>query len=226
MVRERAGLITVSLPASFACARHGREPAAQPDGDPQCRDATGHVHRQLQDIGPDHRLEPAEPGVDEGRNAHHDDRGGDAPAGDERQRHRAGKYPHAVAQEAGHQEDHRGDATRVGPEATLEPLVRGLLLAAEIAGQQPGGHADAADEVSEGELEEGEVAAGADPRHGDDRQRRGLGGHDGEHDRPGREVARPEEVVARRRLPPRHPEPEGEGEDEVDGDDGEIEGPH
>ena len=36
-----------------------------------------------------------------------------------------------------------------GPEAPLQPLVGRLLLAAEIAGQEPGGDADAADEVPE-----------------------------------------------------------------------------
>ncbi len=49
-----------------------------------------------------------------------------------------------------------------GPKRRLEPLVGGLLLATEVARQQPGGDADAADEVADGELEEGEIAAGPD----------------------------------------------------------------
>ena len=51
----------------------------------------------------------------------------------------------------------------------------------------------------------------------------GLGRHDGEQDRPGRQVTRAEEVIGRAALPPGHPEPDPEGKDEVADDDEEVE---
>jgi hypothetical protein len=105
----------------------------------------------------------------------------------------------------------------------LQPCVRRFLLAAEIAGKQPQGHADAADQVADRELEEGEVAAGADAGNGDDRERGGLGGDDGEQDRPGGEIPRAEEVVGGAALVAGDPEPYTERKDEVEADDDDVE---
>ena len=217
---------TRSLPASCARARASDAPPAELPGDEQGADPAGQIDRELEHVGPHHGLEAAEPGVDHGDDAHHHDRRRHAPAGHQRERDGAGEDPDGVAQEAGDQEDERGEPPGADAEARLEPGVGGLLLAPEVAGEEPARHADAADEVAEGELEKRQVAAGADARDGDDRERRGLGGDDGEQDGPGRQVARAEEVVGRAALVARDPEADAQREDEVQHDDGEVESVH
>jgi hypothetical protein len=77
--------------------------------------------------------------------------------------------------------------------------------------------------VPKAELQESHIAPRADPRHGDDGDRGGLGRDDREQGRPGRQVARAEEVIGRAALPPSQPEPDTEGKDEVADDDEEVE---
>ena len=149
---------------------------------------------------------------------------GNAPAGHQREGNGAGKDPDGVAQEAGDQKDGRGEPPGTYSEAGLEPGVRRLLIAPEVSRQEPDGHADASDQIAEGELEEGEVAARADAGHRDHGERRGFGGDDGEENGPGGQVSRAEEVVGGAPLAAGYPEPEAQGEDEVQDDDDEVGG--
>ncbi len=202
----------------------GAGTAGQLPGDEQRGHPTGHVYRELDHIRPDHGLEPAEPGVDQRHEAHRDDRGGDVPPGHQGQRDRPGEDPDPVAQEPGDEEERGDQPPGRDAEAGLQPGIRGLLLAGEVTGQEPSGHGDAPEEVAEGELEEGQVAARADPGHRDDGERARLRGHDREQDRRGREVARAEEVVAGGALAPAGPHPDGHHHRGVGGDDREVEG--
>ena len=77
----------------------------------------------------------------------------------------------------------------------LQALVRGVLRTVEIAWQEQCRDADAADEVSERDLQEGEVTAGREPRYGDHRQGGGFGGDDGKHQRPPGQPTVPEKIV-------------------------------
>ena len=146
--------------------------ARQVPGDEQRPHAARQIHRELKHVGPHHGLEAAEPGVDHRHHAHDDDRRRHPPAGDERQRDRAGEHPDRVAQEAGDEEDERREPPRPDAEARLEAGVGRLLLTPEISRQEPARDRDPADQVAHGELEEGQVAAGADAGDRDDRERR------------------------------------------------------
>lgn len=163
--------------------------------DQQRRQSAGHVDEQLEGIGPDHGLQAAEEGVEQGHATHRHDGPGDIPARHQRQRDGAGKDAHPVGQEACHEKQHRQGAPRVGAEAGLQSLIGGLLSAIKVPRQKPDGHADAPDQVTQRQLQETEVATRADARDRDHRQRRGLRGHDGQHHRPGRQIARAQKVV-------------------------------
>jgi hypothetical protein len=197
--------------------------AREVPGDEERADAAGEIDRELQHVGPDDRLEAAEPGVDHRDEAHRHDRRRDAPPGDDRERDGAREDAHRVAEEARHEEHDRREPPRLDAEAALEPGVGGLLIAAEVAREEPRRHAEAPDQVAEGELQEAQVAAGADAGDRDDGERARLGRDDRQQDRPRGEVARTEEIVGRARLPPRDPETDAEAQQEVDADDPEIE---
>src|SRR4029453_15966191 len=101
--------------------------------------------------------------------------------------------------------------------------VSGFLLTPEIAGKKPDCDGDTSYHEAEGELQEGEVAAGAGARDGDDGDCGGLGRDDRQEDRPGGQVARTEEIVARGLLMPGHPQTDTERDRTVRNDDREVE---
>jgi hypothetical protein len=105
----------------------------------------------------------------------------------------------------------------------LEAGVGGLLGAAEVPREEPGGDGDPADQIADRELEEGQVPPRADPRRRDDRERRGLGGDDREEDRPGGEAAGAEEVVTGRLLGACCPDADEDVGEEIDDDRREVE---
>jgi hypothetical protein len=158
--------------------------------------------------------------------AHDYDRRRYAPIGHQGQWNGAGKYPDRVAQKSGDQEDGRGEPASPHPEPGLEPGVGGLLVTPEISGQEEAGYGDPADEIAEGELQECQVAAGADARNRDDGEGRGLGRDDGEENSPGGQVPGTEKIIGGAALPPRHPESQPEGEDEIESDNDEVGVPH
>jgi hypothetical protein len=87
-----------------------------------------------------------------------------------------------------------------GAEAAVDELVRGEQFAAEVLREQQEADDDASDQVSEDDLEEAEVVVVGEAGDADDGERAGLGGDDGERDRPPGNVAVGEEVVAQRAM--------------------------
>ncbi len=154
------------------------ESTSQRGGDPQGSKSADEVDHQLDHVGPDHRLDAPDVGVPQGDDAHDDDRRWNAPPGEQGERNRAGKNPHAVTEEARHQEDQRYRASRRRTESRFEPCIGGFLLAAEVARQQPDRDPDAAEEIADRELQKGQVATRPDGRGRDDRDGRGLSGDD------------------------------------------------
>ncbi len=191
-------------------------------GDHQCSHTSSQVYGQLNHIGPHHRLEPAEPGVDEGDATHGHDSRRDAPPGQQREGDGTRKNANAIAQKSGAEKDHRYHTPGGRPEARLQPGVGGLLVPAKIPGQQPDRDADPADQVAKGELKKRQVAASADSRHRDHGQGRGFGRNDRKKDRPRREISGAEEIVAGRLLAARRPQPYPERNREVQRDDDEV----
>jgi hypothetical protein len=87
-----------------------------------------------------------------------------------------------------------------GAEAAVDELVRGEQFAAEVLREQQEADDDASDQVSEDDLEEAEIVVVGEAGDADDGERAGLGGDDGERDRPPGNVAVGEEVVAQRAM--------------------------
>ena len=71
-----------------------------------------------------------------------------------------------------------------------------VQLAAEIRRQEQHAHQEAADHVAQRQLQERHVRCIGAGRHADEAQRAGLGGDDGEADRPPRHRTAGQEVVA------------------------------
>ena len=95
--------------------------------------AAGQVDGELQHIGPDHRLEAAEPGVDHRTMPITTIAVGTLQPVTRASGMALGEDADGVAQEAGHQEDERREPPGADAEARLEPRVGRLLLAPEVA---------------------------------------------------------------------------------------------
>ena len=141
---------------------------------------------------------------------------------DERQRNGAGENPNRVSQEASYQEYGGCEPAGAHAETRFQPGVGSLLLSPEIPRQEPDGYSDASDQISEGELQKGQIATGANARYRDDGQCRCFGCDDREQNCPGGEIAGAEEVVGSALLTACDPEAEPQGEDEVDDDNSEV----
>ena len=94
-----------------------------------------------------------------------------------------------------------------------------VQLAAEIRRQEQHAHQEAADHVAQRQLQERHVRCIGAGRHADEAQRAGLGGDDGEADRPPRHRTAGQEVVAGGLLEPREPRTEGGDGEQVGGND-------
>ena len=79
---------------------------------------------------------------------------------------------------------------------------------------------DAAYDVAHDDLKEREVRVVGEARDADDGQRAGLGGDDGERDRPPRDVAVGKKVIPQRALLLAEAQPEQRDADQVERDDG------
>ena len=107
-------------------------------------------------------------------------------------------------------------------EARFQSGVGGLLVAPEVARKQPSGDTDAADQVTECQLKKGQISSCPDPWDGDHGESRCLGRDDGKENGPGWKIARAEEVVRRAPLMSSDPEPDAQGEGEIQDDDDEV----
>jgi hypothetical protein len=191
--------------------------AERPDRHQRAAHVDGHLH----DIGPDdrghaslERVEQRERGDDRDRehvaradgDAHHDADGEDADA--------FGCCPCEQKQPGGD----------LVAETLVDELVGGQHLAAKVARQEEHRNHDAAEHVSDHDLQKAEVAGEGDAGHGDDGEGGGFGRDDGERDGPpgdgvvGQEIAL-ERAVLRDALALAEAEPEERDGDEIGRDD-------
>ncbi len=206
--------------------RERRGPAGELRRHDQRRDPAQDVDAQLHHVHPDDGAKAADPGVDHRDQADRQDPGGEAPVGDDREGDGGREHAHAVGQRPREQEDPGGHPPGPGPEAALQALVGGVLGPLEVAGQEQGRDADPTDQIAEADLQEGQVGARGDAGNRDHRQRRRLRRDDGEHQRPPRQAAMAQEVIARVALPPRQHQPDDEHGAAIDRDDRYVEGAH
>src|SRR2546422_1043657 len=85
---------------------------------------------------------------------------GEAPVRDDREGNGRGEDPDTVGERARHQEHARGGPARGRSEAPLQPPVGGILSPPEITREQERRDADPPDQVTQRQLQEGEVAPG------------------------------------------------------------------
>ncbi len=163
-------------------------------------DGAADVDRHLHDVGPDdgshaalERIEQRECGDDgDGQNVARADRDAD----DDRDCEDA----HALRRGARDEKERGGDLVQRGAEAAVDELVRGEHLAGEVARKEEGGDDDAAEHVTDDDLQKAEVAGERDAGDGDDGESGGFGRDDGERDGPPWDRVVGEEVAFERAV--------------------------
>ncbi len=189
------------------------------------------VDRQLHYVGPDHGCHAALQGVNQREHADDCDGGNVAAKVAESAQQVAesdadhdsdGEDAHAFGGCAGDQEQARCKRTKFLSEAALDQLVGRDQVAAEVVRDQQNTDDDAPDQVADDKLQEAEVALVGQAGNADDGERAGLGGHDGERNRPPGNRLLGQEISAEgaRLLPESHAKESDPGQ--IHGDHGHI----
>ncbi len=170
------------------------------EDDEEAEESARDVEKHLHDIGPDNGGHAAMEGVEEGEGD--DDGNGSNFAGTEHDGddERDGEDANTFGEGAKNQKRSGCEAADARTEAALHEFVGGKHLAPEILGQEEQSDDDAAEEITEDELEEAEVAAEGERRSADDGESTGFGGDDREGDSPPGSVATAEKVIFESRL--------------------------
>lgn len=181
------------------------------------------VDKSLDDIGPDDSGESAFECVDE-REDGDDGDGGDF-SGAEGDGDDNGDGINADAFSSGARDEKKsgGERAKCFTEAALDQFIGGVKIAAKIMRKQNEADDDAADGVSEDELEKHEVGVISEAGRADDGECAGFSGDDGKADGPPGYVAVGEKVVAQGALFFAEAQAKEGDPDEIDSNDGEIE---
>ena len=170
--------------------------AERPDGDQRSADVDRHLHH----VGPDDGGHSALEGIEQRERGDDCDRQHIPRADGDANHNRHREDAHALGRGARQQEEPRGDPVQGVAEAAVDELIGGEHLALEVFWQEEQGHHDAPEHVSDDDLQEPKVAGECQSRRADDGQRGGLGGDDGERNRPPRHRAVGQEVAAQRAI--------------------------
>jgi hypothetical protein len=159
-------------------------------------DGSEEINCELDDIHGDNGFEPAHIGVEKRAAADDEDAEGIAEAGDNVDGNGGGEEAHTGCEDARDDENGGSEFSERGAESLSEKIVRGFEIAFVICGDEDDADEEAANEVSEGELEEVKVAAVGETRNADEGESAGFAGDDGETDRPPSHGFTTEEVIA------------------------------
>src|SRR5947209_5696480 len=189
----------------------------------QANQAAAHVNEGLHHVGPDHCSQSAFEGVNQGEDRDDCNRGNLASAKRDSDDDRDGVDPNALRGCAREQEQASGKGSQPAPKPALDEFVSSIEVAAKVVRQQNEADKDASDDVSEHNLEKGEIRVISQAGDANDRQRAGLGSHDGQRNCPPRDVAVGKKVVLERALALSEAQTEEGYARQVNGNDGEIE---
>ena len=189
------------------------------------------VERHLDRVGPDHGAYAADIGVGNGHEREDGDDGDVAGGQANRVQQElygdgGGEQADALGQQAGEQEGDGGDRLQAAPEALAQVLVGADELTLHIERQQHDGDDGASEQVADRELDEAERAEIGDAGHGNDGEGAGLGGDDGEADRPPGQVPLAHEIGRRTALPAGQAQADEGDRDHVNQDHRQVEQAH
>ena len=167
----------------------------------QSHQSSADIDHGLDNVRPDHRRQAALKGVNQSECGDDCDRS-DLPSA-QGDGHHNGDCVHAHALRGGarKQEESRGQGTQAASKTPLNQLIGGVEVAAKIMWQQQEADDHATQYVAHHDLHEAQVSVIGKAGNADDSQRAGFGSHDGERNRPPRNVAVSQEIVAQRALP-------------------------
>ena len=161
---------------------------------------SAHIDRGLHHVGPDHRRQAALKRIDDRQCS--DDRNRRHLARPQRDRYHDRHRIHAHAFGRGPSQQKQSCSQRAQPssEAPLNQFVRRVKIAAKVVRQQHEADDDAPHYVSHHDLKKREVRVVGEPGNADDGERAGLGRDDRERNRPPRNIASRQKIVAQRPL--------------------------
>lgn len=200
------------------------------DGE-EADNSSAEINEGLDDVRPNHRSESAFERIDQGQYA--DDRNGDevsAEVAETAERRTEGDTDdesdgvdaHSFGGRAGNQEEPSGIAAEFSAEAALDQLIRREEVALEILRQQDEADDDAADEIAESELQEGEVGVVCEAGDADEGEGAGLCSNDRQRERPPGDRAIGEEIILQRALRFTKAQAEESDTGKIDDDDQEV----
>ena len=152
--------------------------------DPEGDRATGQIEKKLRDVGPDDGFHAAFEGVENGERDDDDDGQVLGRAEDHADDESDGGNADAFGDGASDEERAGGNGAHFFAEAFFDERVGGEKLAAKIAGEKKEDNEDAADQIADDQLNEGQVPGVGDGGRADDGERGGFRSDDGKGEGP------------------------------------------
>jgi len=148
--------------------------------DEKSDDAAGDIQEQLRNVGPDDRAHAAFEGVEDGERD--DNQNGETlgSAEDHADHKRDGGNAHTFGYSAGNEKGTRSDGAHLFPEALFDERIGSEKCTTKVAREQKQYDKNAADDVSDDQLEESHVARISDSGSADDGERGSFRRDDGE----------------------------------------------
>ena len=225
MLQSKERSKTRSLPA-LADDGHDLVPTAGQSlhDQPKGHDGAADVDHELDEVGHQHRSDAAEEGVDDGAHAHR--RHGPVNRNPGHLLEHDGREEEAeTVREASGDDEHRRRRPLGGAaEPFVEDVVGGVERALEVLRQQKEDDRKTTEEKTEGDLQPGHVPGVGKTGNAEEGDSAGLGGDDGKEDQPPRPVAAADHEVGHAAGLAADPQPEQDHADEVDDENGEIDG--
>ncbi len=172
-------------------ARNAMEQYPERDG------AAGEIEEELRDVCPDDGGHAAFESVKNGERDDDDDGEVLGRTENDADDERDGGYANTLRNGARNEKRAGGDGAHFFAKAFFDERVGGEELSAEVAGEEKQNDENAAYQIPDDELNEGEISAVGDGGRADDGERGGFGGDDGERESPPGSGAAAEEVVER-----------------------------
>src|SRR5580704_2742230 len=189
----------------------------------QANDCSANVNYGLHHVGPDHRRQSALEGIDQSQCSDNCNRGNFSRS--ERDGHYDGNgiHAHAFRRGSGHQKQARRQRSQAAAKAALDQRVGSVEIAAKILRQQNKTDDHASHEISQNDLQEGEIGIVGKAGNADDGERAGFGRNNRKRDRPPGNIAVGQKVIAQSPLTLAEAQAEQSDPHEVKRNDREIE---
>src|SRR5208283_2905987 len=168
---------------------------------PQSHKRSADVDHGLYYIGPDYRRQSALERIDERQYSNNRNRCDFPRAQRDGNHNRDGIHADALRGRARQQKKAGSHRAQFASEASFNEFIRRVEIAAKVVWEQDKADYDAPDTIAHDHLQEGEIGIVGEPGNTDDGERAGFGGDNGKCDRPPRDIAPRQKIIAQRAMP-------------------------